>query len=187
MDYLDTGEAGELVGLHHRVVGLHISHPHDQVLPPLGPQQLADALLACGGISIKTSSCLCLSASYQLQLSVFPRPHEHISAVRVVSPPGVGAVTFAGAEKRGVDEQQQDVVQEALQHGRLHAGQDQVPGADRRPADEQRQDLAHHKGLQKLPVEEQQVQGCVWAGPAAARANTHSKYAGEASPGEGLS
>lgn len=64
-------------------------------------------------------------------------------------------VTFAGAEKRGVDEQQQDVVQEALQHRRLHASLDQILRADRRPADEQRQDLAHPNGLQKLPVEEE--------------------------------
>lgn len=66
----------------------------------------------------------------------------------------VSVGTFAGAEKRRVDEQQQDVVQEALQHRRLHTSQDQVLGADRRPTDEQRQDLAHHNGLQKVPVEE---------------------------------
>lgn len=71
--------------------------------------------------------------------------------------PTVSVVTFAGAEKRRVDEQQQDVVQEALQHRRLHASLDQVLRADRRPADEQRQDLAHQNGLQKFPAEEKHL------------------------------
>lgn len=66
-------------------------------------------------------------------------------------------MTFAGAEKRRVDEQQQDVVEEALQHRCLHTSLDQVLRADRRPADEQRQDLAHHNGLQKVPVEEEHL------------------------------
>lgn len=74
------------------------------------------------------------------------------------SPANVGVGTFSGAEKRRVDEQQHHVVQEALQHRRLHTSQDQVLGADRRPTDEQRQDLAHHNGLQKVPVEEEHFQ-----------------------------
>lgn len=65
-------------------------------------------------------------------------------------------MTFAGAEKCRVAEQQQDVVQEALQHRRLHTSLDQVLRADRRPTDEQRQDLAHHNGLQKFPVQKKQ-------------------------------
>lgn len=61
--------------------------------------------------------------------------------------------TFACAEDGHVDEEQQDVVQEALQHRGLHTGVRQVLTADRRPADQQWQGLAHHDGLQQMPGE----------------------------------
>lgn len=73
-------------------------------------------------------------------------------------PTRASVLTFVGAEPGGVDEQQQDVVQEALQHRRLHTSTGQVLRADRRPADEQRQDLSHHNGLQNTPEEEQHLQ-----------------------------
>lgn len=57
------------------------------------------------------------------------------------------------AEGRGVGEQQQGVVQEALQHGRLHPGIGQVLTAARRPTDQQGQDLAHGDGLQQPAAE----------------------------------
>lgn len=64
-----------------------------------------------------------------------------------------GALTFAGAEDGGVGEQQQHVVEEALQHGRLHLGISQVLAGHCRPTDQQGQDLAHHDGLQQPPGE----------------------------------
>lgn len=70
---------------------------------------------------------------------------------------GVGVLTFAGAKHGRVNEQQQHIVQEALQHRRLHTSIGQELRADCRPADEQRQDLTHQNGLQKIPGEEQHV------------------------------
>lgn len=66
----------------------------------------------------------------------------------------VGVLTFAGAKHGRVNEQQQHIVQEALQHRRLHTSIGQILRADRRPTDEQRQDLTHQNGLQKIPGEE---------------------------------
>lgn len=59
--------------------------------------------------------------------------------------------TFVCAEDGCIDQQQQDVVEEALQHGRLHLGIGQVLAAHRCPTDQQRQDLAHGDGLQQMP------------------------------------
>lgn len=61
--------------------------------------------------------------------------------------------TFAGAEDRGVGEQQQGVVEEALKHGRLHLQLSQELAADGRPTDQQGQDLTHEDGLQQAPGE----------------------------------
>lgn len=60
-------------------------------------------------------------------------------------------LTFAGAEGGRVDEEQQGVVEEALQHGRLHPSSDQVLTAHCRPTDQQGQDLPHEDGLQQTP------------------------------------
>lgn len=59
--------------------------------------------------------------------------------------------TFAGAEDGRVDEQQQRVVEEALQHWRLHPDVSQVLAAHSGPTDQQGQDLAHGDGLQQTP------------------------------------
>ena len=63
------------------------------------------------------------------------------------------SLTFAAAEVGGVSDEQQGVVEEALEHGRLHASLGQVLAAHCRPADHQRERLAHGDGLQELPVE----------------------------------
>lgn len=52
-------------------------------------------------------------------------------------------LTFACAEDGRIDEQQQDVVEEALQHGRLNLGIGQVLTAHCRATDQQGQDLSH--------------------------------------------
>jgi len=62
-------------------------------------------------------------------------------------------LTFATAEAGGVAGQQQGVVEEALEHGRLHAGLGQVLAAHRRAANHQGQRLAHGDGLQETPGE----------------------------------
>lgn len=62
-------------------------------------------------------------------------------------------LTFAGAENGRVDEQQQGVVQEALQHGRLHPSVGQVLTAHCCPTDQQGQHLPHDDGLQQTPGE----------------------------------
>ena len=61
--------------------------------------------------------------------------------------------TLPAAEGSGVGEQKQSVVEEALHHGRLHAGLRQVLASYGRPTDEQRQRLAHGDGLQQAPEE----------------------------------
>lgn len=62
-------------------------------------------------------------------------------------------LTFAGAEQGHIDEQQQGVVEEALQHGHLHPGIGQVLTAHCCPTDQQGQDLPHDYGLQQMPAE----------------------------------
>lgn len=59
--------------------------------------------------------------------------------------------TFARAQDEGVGEEQQGVVEEALQHGRPHPRNSQVLAAHRRAADQQGQNLTHHHGLQQTP------------------------------------
>lgn len=62
-----------------------------------------------------------------------------------------GSLTFARAEDGGVDEQQQDVVEEALQHWCLHPSIGQVLTAHCSPADQQGQDLPHEYGFEQTP------------------------------------
>lgn len=61
--------------------------------------------------------------------------------------------TFARAEDGRIDEEQQEVVEEALQHGRLHPGIHEALTAHCCATDQQGQDLPHEDGLQQTPAE----------------------------------
>lgn len=61
------------------------------------------------------------------------------------------SLTCAGAEVYCVGEQQEGVVEEALQHGCLHFGMSQVLTADCCPTYQQWQDLTHEYSLQQTP------------------------------------
>lgn len=69
-------------------------------------------------------------------------------------------LTFAKAEAGGVAGQQQGVIEEALEHGRLHAGLGQVLAAHCRATNHQGQRLAHGDGLQETPGESPTVMSC---------------------------
>lgn len=75
-----------------------------------------------------------------------------ISGVQTLS----DGITCSAEQHGRVGDTQQRVVQEALQHGRVHLEVcGQVLGGDGRPADEQGQALTHGQRLGQLPVGEQ--------------------------------
>lgn len=68
--------------------------------------------------------------------------------------------TCSAEQHGGVGGAQQGVVQEALQHRRLHVeASGQVLGGDGRPTDEPSQALTHSQRLGKLPEGQQEHEG----------------------------